>query len=61
MKTIRSYKVNYVVPENEKEERDIKRIIAEVREEDRHFDPSQWKPLPPGFHAAEPEEQKPVP
>ena len=40
MKTLKekSYEVEIVVPENEQEDRDIKKLISEIEREDKNFD-----------------------
>jgi hypothetical protein len=45
MKVIRERKftVQYVVPENEKEDREIKKIIQEVKEEKLDLNKDKWK------------------
>ena len=45
MKVIKekTYKVSEVVPETEKERKEIEKMIEDAKEEDKNFNPSEWK------------------
>ena len=36
-------KVTVIAPEDEQENQELRRIIEEVKGEDKKFDPSEWK------------------
>ena len=46
MKTLKkkSFNVEVVAPESEAEDTAIKKIISEVKKEDKKFDKSKWQP-----------------
>ena len=39
----RTFKVTVIAPEDDKENQELRRIIEEVEQEDKKFDPSEWK------------------
>jgi hypothetical protein len=46
MKVLKSYQVRIVAPETKAEDQDIKRVIREVKEEEKHPETLKWEANP---------------